>query len=284
MVGLQLWGFCLALISVLCSSAMSLFVKLSTSASIPTLVFARFALGVPFFLWIVKRNKIDLSWKKVPKNLTRSIAGILALYSYYFALHTLPLVNAITLSNTAPLFMPILYLVWRQRLVSKRRILAVVVGFLGVLIILRPSATEFFVLGSLFGLFSGLCRAVALYNIRTLAKEVDTQTILTYYFFIGAVLSFFPLFLDWKPIHSSLQWFYVFLAGAFALGFQYFYTKTCAYLPSMKVASMNYLSVVFGGLLGWWILGEIPDQFVLVGTLLIICGALIVLTESLKKP
>lgn len=78
-------GFLLGFISVIFSSEMALFVKLSSAATVPTLVFIRFALGVPLFLWIIHRNKIRLAWKEVPKNLMRSVAGILALYATYFA-------------------------------------------------------------------------------------------------------------------------------------------------------------------------------------------------------
>lgn len=259
---------------------MALFVKLASSATVSTLVFARFVLGVPIFLWIVRKKKIDLTWKNVPKNFIRSLAGILNLYAFYLALHILPLVNAVTLSSTAPLFLPLLTLVWLKVLVSKRRFFAVGIGFVGVCVILRPSATEFLVIGSLLGLFSGLCRAVAILNVRRLAKTETTETILVYYFFIGAVLSVFPVFLDWRPFTNLLQWLYVFLAGALALVYQFAFTKACAHTSATKIGSFSYLGVVLGGLLGWWIFGEIPDLWVLAGTILIICGALISLFDQ----
>lgn len=273
-------GFFYAVLAVLCSSGMSLFVKLSSSATVSTLVFARFALGVPIFLWIIQHKKIKLTWKAVPKNFTRSLAGILNLYAFYFALQALPLVNAITLTNTAPLFLPILALVWLKILVSKWRFFAVGLGFLGVCIILRPSTTEFLAIGSILGLFGGLCRAIAIFNVRLLAKTETTETILSYYFLIGAVLSVFPLFFNWHPFTDPLQWLYVFLAGALALAYQYTFTKACAHAPATKMSSVSYLGVVIGGLLGWWVFGEIPDLWVLVGAFLIVCGALIALFDQ----
>lgn len=267
-------GFYYTILAVLFSSGMSLFVKLGSS-SVTTFVFARFAIGVPIFLWVVRVKKVELSWKEVPKNLTRSISGISALYAFYYALHELPLVNAITLSNTAPLFLPLLYLVWNRVLVSKQRFLAAGIGFLGVVVLLRPSTSAFLVIGSLLALFAGFCRAIAIFNVRALAKLEKTETILSYYFFIGAVISFFPFLFDFNPIQSSVQWIYVFLAGLSALGYQYTFTKACAMVPATKVSSVNYLAVVIGGLLGWWVFGEIPDIWVWVGTILIIGGAMI---------
>lgn len=258
---------------------MSLFVKLGSAATVATFVFARFALGVPVFLWIIRKHKLSLSWKEVPKNLTRSFAGIAALYAFYYALHSLPLVNAITLASTAPLFLPLLYLIWSRILVTKQRLIAAGVGFLGVVVLLRPSTSEFLVIGSVLALFAGFCRAVAIFNVRSLAKTEKTEIILSYYFCIGAVLSLFPVFWDFEPIQSPVQWLYVFLAGAAALGYQYTFTKACAMVPATKVSSINYLAVVIGGLLGWWVFGEIPDIWVLVGALLIIAGAMIALLD-----
>jgi len=264
---------------MLFSAGMALFVKLSSSATVAMLVFSRFALGVPIFLWVAREAKLRLTWREVPKNLMRSIAGIANLYAFYYALHSLPLVNAITLSSTAPLFLPFLYLIWQKTLVSRQRFIAAAIGFLGVVVILRPSARDFLVMGSLLALFAGFCRSVAIFNVRSLAKTEKTEKILSYYFFIGAVFSIFPLFLDWEPIQSSTQWLFVLLAGVSALGYQYTFTKACAMVPATKVSSINYLTVVIGGLFGWWIFGEIPDIWVLVGVLLIIVGAMIALFD-----
>ncbi len=272
-------GLLFALLAVLFSSLMALLVKLGSSATVATLVCARFVLGVPIFLWVVRREKLKLRWREVPKNLMRSVAGIANLYAFYYALHALPLVNAITLSSTAPLFLPLIYFFWQRLLISKRKIIGACIGFLGVCVFLRPSTTEFLVIGSLLALFAGFCRAVAVFNVRSLAKTEPTSLILSYYFFIGATLSFFPIFFDWEPIHDKMQWLWVFLAGAAALGYQYTFTKACARVPATKVSSINYLSVIIGGLLGWWVFKEIPDIWVLVGTLLILCGALMALLD-----
>lgn len=244
------------------------------------LVFIRFALGVPLFLWVIRRKKITMQWKAVPKNLTRSIAGIANLYAFYYALKMLPLVNALTLANTAPLFLPFIYLIWEKLLVSKRKFFAVALGFIGVIVILHPSGTDFLVMSSILGLFAGFCRAIALFNVRSLAKKESTETILSYYFFIGAVLSFFPLLLDWKFLANPFEWLYIFLAGLTTLGYQYMFTKACALTQATKVSCVNYFAVIFGGLLGWWVFGEVPHLWVLLGALLIISGALLALLDK----
>ncbi len=271
-------GFLWGILAALASAGMALFVKLSTSVSVATLIFSRFALGVPIILWVIYQKKLPITWEKVPKNLIRSLGSIIALYAYFYSIQMLPIVNAITLTNTAPLFLPFIALIWLKLIVSKQRFLAVAVGFVGIIILLHPTSS-FVEIGSLLGLASGLFGAIALMSIRQLSKTESTEMILAYYFLIGTVLSFFPIFFDWKPISDPLQWLYLFLTGFFALIYQYAITKSYTHAPATKVSTMNYLSVVFGGLLGWWVFGEVPDYWVLAGTLLIISGALIALFD-----
>ncbi len=277
-------GFLYGIIAALSSSGVALFAKLSTSASVPTLVFSRFALGLPIILWMLFRAQVTFSVKKIPRQLVRNLASLAALYAYFFAIQVLPLVNAVTLVNTAPLFIPFVVLIWLKLLVSKRRFLAVFIGFIGVLILLRPGG-DFFQLGSMVGLLGGLLGAISLTTVRQLSKTESTKTILSYYFLIGAVISFFPMVLDWTPISDPMQWLYLFLSGLCALIFQYTLTKAFTHAPASKVSTVSYLSVVFSGLLGWWILGEVPDYWVLVGVLLIVIGALFALFDrSVPRP
>ncbi len=271
-------GFLYGILAALSSAGMALFVKLCTSVSVGTLVFSRFVLGVPIILWVIYHQKLDISWAKVPKNLTRSLASILAIYAYFYSLQLLPIVNAITLTNTAPLFLPFVALIWLKLLVSKRRFLATAIGFVGILILLRPTS-HFLETGSLLGLASGVLGAIALMSIRVLSKTESTEMILSYYFLIGTALSFFPLFLDWQPFYDPMQWLYLFLSGVCALIYQFTITKAYTHAPATKVSTMNYLGVVFGGLFGWWIFNEVPSYWVLAGTLLIISGALVALFD-----
>lgn len=273
-------GFLYGILAALTSASTALFVKLSSSVSVSTLVFSRLAIGVPVLLWIMHRKKIRFSWEKVPKNLTRSVGGLLALYCFFYAVQSLPLVNAVTLSNTTPLFFPLLALVWLKLLVSPRRFWAASLGFLGVLVLLHPTAGKFLSPGSIFGLASGLFGAIALMSVRQLSKTETTETILAYYYLLGAALSFLPLPFSWKPVADPMQWVYVCMAGICGLIYQFTITKAYTHAPTTKVGATNYLGVVFSGLFGWWVFDQVPDLWVLAGTLLIVAGALIALLDK----
>jgi drug/metabolite transporter (DMT)-like permease len=277
-------GFFYGVISALASAGVALFAKLSTSASVSTLVFSRFALAIPILLWLTLRGKLTISLKQIPKHLLRNLASLSALYAYFFAIQLLPLVNAVTLVNTAPLFIPLIVLFWLKLLVSKRRFLAAFIGFLGVVVLLHPGE-DFFQKGSVIGLLAGLLGAISLTTVRQLSKTESTLTILAYYFLIGAVLSFFPFFINWTPMTDATQWLYLFLSGICALIFQYTLTKAYTHAPASKVSTVSYLSVVFSGLLGWLVLHEVPNYWVFFGVLLIIAGALFALFDrSTPRP
>ena len=88
------------------------------------------------------------------------------------------------------------------------------------------------------------------------------------------------MIVTWEPITSTTNWGYLILIALFALVYQYTITKAYTHAPATKVSTMNYLSVVFGGLTGWWIFGEVPSYWVLVGTVLIIIGATMALMDN----
>ncbi|OGN61073.1 MAG: hypothetical protein A3D96_04820 [Chlamydiae bacterium RIFCSPHIGHO2_12_FULL_44_59] len=261
---------------------MGLFVKLSTEVPVTTLVFVRFALALPMILVLLWRKKVVISPQKIYKYSIRSLAGLGALYCYYGTLKHLPLVDAVTLRNAAPLFIPVItYFAWRV-VVTKRRIIALFIGFLGVIVLLQPSG-DIFKFASLLGVASAFLGALAALNIRRLSKVESALTTLTYYFLIGTVITFFPMLIGYKGVPNKVQWIYLLAAGLSALIFQYTMTKAYTHISATKVGSLNYLSVALGGLYGWLFLGERYDLWIGLGVILIVSGALLALTGPGKS-
>jgi len=79
-------------------------------------------------------------------HLIRAVCGLAAVYCYFTAIKYIPIVDGIVLANTIPLFIPLIILIWLKLTVPIRRVLAVCVGFLGVLVILRPGRRIFNIL------------------------------------------------------------------------------------------------------------------------------------------
>jgi drug/metabolite transporter (DMT)-like permease len=191
----------------------------------------------------------------------------------------IPVVNAITLGNTAPLFMPFVCLFWLKMVVSRWRFVAALVGFLGVCILLHPGG-DIFELGSCLGLVTGITSALALMGVKELSKKESSMTILLYYFLFFTIASFYPMVATWEPIGDLYVWMGLIGLGVVSLCFQYCITKAYTHAAATKASIFNYLSVALGGLGAWIFFGEVPDLWVWVGTGLIVAGAILAIVDQ----
>ncbi|OGN63871.1 MAG: hypothetical protein A3E80_03130 [Chlamydiae bacterium RIFCSPHIGHO2_12_FULL_49_9] len=272
-------GFIYGFFAALTNAVAAVFIKLAVDIPNETLVFARFSIGLFCLLPILHIKKPPLSWERLWQNLPRSLAGLGSIYCGFYALKMLPLVNAVTLTTTSPLFMPFIVLIWLKMIVSKMRFFAVAVGFLGVVILLHPTS-EIFEWASLAGLSTGFFGATALVGVRQLSKVESTEAIISYYFLIATTLTFFPMIFAWEPIQGPKEWFYLSMIGTLSVLYQYLLTKSYTHAPATKASTLNYLAVLFGGLSGWWIFGEVPTLWALLGSGLIILSALLALFDK----
>jgi len=269
-------GFLFGLTAAFMSALSALLTKLAVGVPSETLVFFRFFVAVLVVLPWVFLGKVHLHWKFLRKHIVRGLTGLGAIYCFFYSVKYLPLVAAVTASNTAPLFMPLVVFFWLRLIIPKARIWALLVGFLGILVILRPGS-EVGQMTMFIGLLGGLFSAFAQVGIRQLSKTESTETIMTYYFLISAVVSFPLLFITWKPIENSITWLYLFIISLTSLGYQYCIVKSLTHAPATKVSTMAYLSVIFGGFLGWWFFGEVPTRWEILGIGLIVAGGLLAL-------
>jgi drug/metabolite transporter (DMT)-like permease len=269
-------GFLFGLTAAFMSALSALLTKLAISVPSETLVFFRFFIAVLFILPGIFLGRVHLRIKFLPKHILRGLTGLGAIYCFFYSVKYLPLVAAVTASNTAPLFMPLVVFFWLKMIIPKRRMWALLVGFLGILVILRPGSG----LGQVtmfIGLLGGLFSAFAQVGIRQLSKTESTATIMSYYFLISAVVSLPPVFITWKPIEGSITWLYLCLISLTSLAYQYCIVKSLTHAPATKVSTMAYLSVIFGGFLGWWFFSEVPDLWQILGIALIVAGGLLAL-------
>lgn len=271
-------GFLYGTGAALMSAALATITKLAVDVPNETIVFFRFAVGLPFIWAFAASQGVHFSFQQVPKHLLRGFAGFTSLYFYVYAIKAIPIVNAVTLSNTVPLFMPFIVMIWLRELVSKWRFIATGIGFLGVVILLRPEKA-ILEWGSLFGLANGLMSAIAFMGVRLLSKNETTIKILFYYFLLSTVLATYPMLITWKSL-SSLDWGYLCAIGVLSTLYQYLITLSFTHAPATKASMLNYLSVIFGGLAGWWVFGEVPDTWVWVGTGLIVVSAIFALRDK----
>ncbi|HSW72526.1 MAG TPA: DMT family transporter [Chlamydiales bacterium] len=258
---------------------MGVLVKMAGDIPSDVLVFARVGIGFILFLPILLWKHVSFKLHKVKLHLFRGVVGITALFCFFYALQRLTLVNAILLSNTIPLFVPLVVLIWLKIKIPKKRIVFMLTGFIGIALVLKPDM-GIFSWPSIVGLGTGVLGAIALVTVRQLTKTEDSQTIVFYFLAIASIISLIPAAFHIKYLELGRVWLYLLGIGLGGMLYQLLITETYRYLPASKASCLLYLSVVFGGFAEWIFWRQVPDFFTIMGCVLVILGGMATILDK----
>jgi drug/metabolite transporter (DMT)-like permease len=188
-------------------------------------------------------------------HLTRSVAGFIALLLFFHAIAELPLATAVTLNYTSPLFLALLLTFWQREKPHWPLLSALLLGFAGLILLLRPTLHADQLLTGLMGLGSGFLAGVAYFNLRQLGRlgEPDWRTV--FYFTLVSSLGagIVASMTGWHRV--DLQAAGVLLGlGITATLAQLALTRAYRLGNALTVGGLAYSTVVFASLLGvlWW--------------------------------
>lgn len=276
-----LLGSLCILLGELCFVSMGSLVKL-LAETMPSqnLVFFRNLFGlIALTPILVKIGSSSIKTKAIHLHILRSLAGISAMYCFFYALAKLPLADAMLLKISAPLFIPIFAFIWISEFISIRTIIAILVGFIGVILVLRPTGE--IQLASLIGLLGGALAALAKVTIRRMSDTEPTSRIVFYFAAISLVVSFFPLLISWvNPI--GREWVLLFCLGAVGTIGQLFLTRAYTLAPASRIGPFTYSSIIFASLIGWWFWNETMTLITLAGASLVIFSGALIFREKKK--
>jgi drug/metabolite transporter (DMT)-like permease len=271
------------LISVILFSVMEILVKfLSSSYPVGELVFFRGFFGLVPIIFIMPKKKFfqNFKTKKIKLHILRTITGCFALISIFFGLKYLPLVDAISITFAAPIFATLFSIFFLKEIVGKKRWFAVLIGFLGILIILKPG-TGLFSIYSIFPILFCVGFAASASLIRILSKT-DKNYLISFYYTAG--LTFVSLFLDplsWKiPLFKDC----LLLISIGIIGSLGNIMITEAYRKSeiSLITPIKYLNLLFAIFFGYFLFNEVPEYSTLIGSILIIMSTVIIFTRERK--
>jgi len=214
--------------------------------------------------------------------LLRSLVQLLAVGSYWLALTWLPITTATAIGLTAPLVVVALSMPLLGEHVGARRWLAVAIGFIGALIIIRPGGDVHW--AAILVIASTFLYALFLVLTRRLAALDDPRTTAAYTMVVACVASTIAVPFFWiKP--ANLTDFLVFvgigLAGVFA---HLALIKAVEYAEASLVAPFDYGQLIGAALLGYVIFAELPDLWTWVGaTIIVASGIYVVRREAALK-
>ena len=250
------------------------------SAGLPgeVLVFFRNLFGALMLLPLLRLGGVGLRTPVFHLHLLRALFGVGALYGYFYVLARIPLGEAVLLTFSAPLFIPFLARLALGEPIGTRAVGAAGLGFVGLLLILKPG-TGLFRPEVLIGVLSGTCAAAAMVCVRQLGRHREPATRVVFYFAVlGSLVSALPLPWTWRTPEPA-AWPVLVAIGALASAGQYLLTRGYACAPAGQVGPFSYFSVLFSTLLGWLLWNELPDALSGVGALLVIAAGVTALRE-----
>jgi len=270
-IGLLLLGVMAGLGLDLCAKA------ILATYPLEQFVFLRSLIGVSIFLLLAGRfgGLASLVTRRWRWHLLRTLLAAGAMFGFFYGLARMPLIDALTLGFTAPLMMTALSVPLLGERVGWRRWAAVLAGFGGVLMILRPGG-EPPSLASLGILFAAFCYACLAITARKLATTESTFG-LSVYVVAGPMLLSGLLSTEgtWHTPDAE-GWLLFVLAGVCSvvawIGIVGGYRRA----PPSVLAPFEYTALVAGALAGYLIWDEVPDRWVIAGATVIIASGLYV--------
>ena len=222
----------------------------------------------------IRSNSFRFELAQPIRYMIRIISALLALFLMFYALKFMPLMNALLLNNTAPLFVPIIAYFLTGAKTPHKAWLGIVIGFIGIALILHPNQQVFSNPASLIALISGILAALAIVQLRLVSKSSSVIQMLFYYFLVSTVVSGVVAAIQWQMPTAHLWWLLLGV-GIFGALYQVFATWAYVAAPVRLVSPFMFFMVIFGGVLDWVIWGHIPSAVILIGAATIVIGSIV---------
>lgn len=255
------------------------------SASLPVLqvIWARF-----FFhclatgLYTAARHGPRLLLPTVSWTLTaRSAALFFAVALFYVAIHHMPLTTALTLWFVEPFLLTMLAMIVFKEKVAPSQWLAIAVGFLGIVLAVRPSADNWH-WSYLIGLAAGMGYAVFLLLTRVVESRIPAIVSVYQTGLVGCILSSIAVIPVWQS-PSAIQWLLLMATGCVAAIAHFLIIKAFERAEASLLAPFTYAEVITATILGILVFGDAPDRWAYAGLAIIILSAIAVVPREPRQ-
>jgi drug/metabolite transporter (DMT)-like permease len=279
-------GIVYRVLAMFCMAGLAALVKWTGSRGVPVfeIIFFRNAFAfLPLGLYIWRTTGFSvLKTRRPVGHLTRSAVGLTGMVCGFSAYQFLPLTEATAIQFASPLFMTALSALLLHEPVGRHRWAAVLVGFVGVLIMVRPAPGHFNAVGVGLALASAVGAAGAMVAIRQIAATEKGATIVFYFTLAGTVLGLVGSAFHWVvPDPPTLA--LLVLAGVVGGVGQLFLTEALRLAPVGVVAPFDYSQLVWATGLGFLIWGELPHPATLVGAVVVASSGIYILHREMRR-
>jgi len=250
---------------------------------VPEIVWARQFIGALFLVpLLIKREGVQaLRPRDQTLNLARSVLILMATAMFFGSLRYQGIAETLAIYFVQPLVITVLAPLLGEH-VGIRRWIAVLVGFGGVLIIIRPGFQELNA-GVLLAFGSGVCSALSLLLTRKLAGSSSALATTFYNSLFGAIIASIVVVYFWKApdLHQIMLFILLALIGTAG---NYLTVLACEYAEVSLLAPFGYAEMINAVFAGWYFFGDFPDRWTFVGVaILVACAIYISYRERLKR-
>ncbi len=274
-------GFLYMFMSICAFSLMDVIVKWSVDYPIGQVLFFRGFFGIIVYFFVIPRERIKNFYqtKRPGLHTLRCLAGLIALLAIFIALRKLPLATVVSISFAAPIFTTILSIFLLNEKVGIFRWLAVIIGFIGILIITEPGISQLNIY-YIFPIIFCLGLSYVAITIRQLSTSEPAWLISFYFSLSITFLSFLTIPQGW--VMPSLNHFILLsLIGIFGGVANLWLSLSYKYSEVSLVTPLKYLALVFAVIFGYFIWEEVPTIKTLLGAFLVIISTLIIFRREI---
>jgi len=245
---------------------------LSVELSFFQITWARYFFTViftlPFMFFFFRKN---LTWSTQPKlQIFRGLTLFCANVLFFYSISIISMAKALTLAFVAPLITTALSPIFLNETVGFRRWSAVIIGFIGSLIVIRPGFIEFN-LASFAALGTGFFYGIYLVITRKLHTSDNPLLTLLLTGVVGAIIGSVIVPVVW--VYPTFdQWSLLALMGIFACLGHLFLILSLKYADASKLAPFGYFEIVTNVILGYYFFGDFPHYWTWLGLTIIICS------------
>ena len=268
-------------LSVCAFSLMDLIVKWSYDFPLGQVLFFRGFFGILFYFFIIPKERLTNFYytKRAGLHLLRCTSGLVALIAIFIALRNLPLATVVSISFAAPIFTTIFSIFLLKESVGFYRWMAVLVGFIGIIVITEPGFSSLNIY-YFFPVIFCLGLSYVAITIRQLSSTEPVWLISLNFSIAITIASFFTIPLGWV-LPDIKEFFLLSLIGIFGGVANLWLSQSYKFSEVSLVTPLKYLALVFAIFFGYLIWNEIPTLKTLIGALLVILSSIIIFRREI---
>ncbi|MBT7118040.1 MAG: EamA family transporter [Campylobacteraceae bacterium] len=237
------------------------------------MVFYRNLIGIIIILYALKHTPPILKGGKIHLLFLRGLFGTIAMLLFFYTITAIPLGEAITLNKTSPFFVTILAFYLVNEKININTIFALIIGFIGIVLIVKPFGMVFSY-DHILGILGGFFAAAAYATIKKIKDIYDTRVIMLSFMGIGTLIPFF--FIELKFYTDYTIWTLIIFMAVISTLSQWLLTKAYTLSRASIIGVVSYTNIPFAIGFGWMLGDLFPDFWTFTGIGLIILGGILV--------